>query len=92
MPTEVNQKVKVVMHLPGGYTKVLVESTVNSGLAGHDVHWDIPTEVIPAHLRHLGSRFMVYSKFVSGKKEAEQMTADEIRKTQKISVHEITDE
>jgi hypothetical protein len=52
----------------------------------------MPTELIPPNLRRVGSRFLVNATFASGNKEAEQMTADEIRNTRRMSVHEITDE
>jgi hypothetical protein len=92
MPVEHREKVKLTMHLPSGYSRVLLESTVGVGLAGGGIHWDIPTEAIPLHLRRLGSRFIVFATSVSGKREADQMTADEIRAANKVSVHEITDE
>ena len=92
MTVELKEKVKLIMHLPGGYSRVLVESTVGVGLAGGDIHWDIPTEAIPPRFRGLGSRFVVISSSVSGKREADQMTADQIRAAIRVSVHEISDE
>jgi hypothetical protein len=91
MTIELKERVKLIMHLPGGYSRVLVESTVGVGLAGGGVRWDIPTEAIPPRLRGLGSRFVVISTSVSGKREAGEMTADQIRAAIRVSVHEITD-
>jgi hypothetical protein len=54
------EPVRVVMHLHGGYTKVLVERLVGSGMAGGAVYRDIPSDRIPAHQRELGSRFLLY--------------------------------
>lgn len=54
------ERVRVLMHLNGGYTKVLVESTEGLGLADGGVEWEIPTESIPPHLRQIGSRFVVF--------------------------------
>jgi hypothetical protein len=90
MPVEHREKVKLIMHLPGGYSRVLLESTVGVGLAGGGVHWDIPTEAIPPQLRGLGSRFLVHATSVAGKHEADKMTPDQIRAANKVSVHEIT--
>ena len=87
MPTELKKKVRVVMHLPEGYCRVLIESTIGRG-----VHWDIPITVVPFHLRTLGSRFVVTATSVSGELEARNLTADEIRAACKFSVEEITDE
>jgi uncharacterized protein YbgA (DUF1722 family) len=49
---------RVLFHL-NGYTKVLLERTEGVGLADGGIVWDISTEIIPAHLRKIGSRFMV---------------------------------
>lgn len=51
------ETVRVVMHLPGGYTKVTLEKFEGKGLADGSIGWDIPTEAIPPHLRAIGSRF-----------------------------------
>lgn len=53
------ERVRVMMHLNEGYTRVLVERTEGLGLADGGVAWDIPTGIIPPHLRPLGSRFVV---------------------------------
>lgn len=46
--------VKVEMHLPGGFTRVLlIEIADGRGF------WDIPTEKIPTPLRVLGAKFFV---------------------------------
>ena len=92
MPVESREKVRLTMHLPGGHSRVLIESSVGVGLAGGDIYWEIPTEAIPAHLRKLGSRFIVVARFVGSKREAEGMTADEIRAANKVSIEEIVDE
>lgn len=47
------------MHLDGGFTKVLLESTAGAGMADGGLHWDVPTDKIPAHLRAIGTRFVV---------------------------------
>jgi len=56
MPATLREKVRVTMHLPEGYTKVLVEWTVGVGMADGGIYWDIPTSVIPAlRLRKLST-------------------------------------
>ena len=40
---------RVEMHLPGGYTRLLIE-------AGGLIPYEVPTERIPPHLRNLGTR------------------------------------
>ena len=44
----------VEMHLPGGFTRVRLFA-----LAHGEGWWEIPTERIPAHLRHLGGKVLV---------------------------------
>ena len=78
------EKVTVVMHLPEGYTKVRVERLPS-------IHWDIPTSVIPQHLRRMGSRFLAETTSLSGER-AKDMTADEMRSAMNCLVHEIQDE
>ncbi|HTU20993.1 MAG TPA: hypothetical protein VMG10_23275 [Gemmataceae bacterium] len=56
------EPVRLIMHLNEGYTRVLLERTEGLGLANGGVIWDIPTQVIPPHLRCLGSRFIVANK------------------------------
>lgn len=92
MPVTLREKVRVIMYLPEGYTKVLVERTWGVGLAGGGIYWDIPTNVIPHHLRQIGSRFILQTTGLSGKMEAEKMTAQEMRATIGYSVEEIRDE
>ena len=60
---EMRHPVRVLFHLNEGYTCVLMERLVGDKyVALHDL--DIPTKVIPPHLRPLGSRFMlVWSPF-----------------------------
>jgi len=50
---------QLLMHLNSGFTKVILLGTKGQGLADGGVTWEIPTEVIPAHLRPVGSRFIV---------------------------------
>ena len=52
------EPVRVVMHLPSGYTKVTLERCEGQGLADGSIEWDIPTSKIPIHLRTIGSRFI----------------------------------
>ena len=80
------------MHLPEGYTKVLVEWTLGVGMADGGIYWDIPTSVIPPHLRQIGSRFLLETTGLSGKSEAENMSAEEMRSAIQHVVKEITDE
>jgi hypothetical protein len=62
------ETVRVLMHLNGGFTRVLLEDPLDlaeriaSGalLAEAGRYWDLPTEGIPAHLRAIGSRFIVH--------------------------------
>ncbi len=50
------------MHLNEGYTQVLLERTEGLGIANGGITWDLPTEIIPPHLRGLGSRFVVITE------------------------------
>jgi hypothetical protein len=54
----VRESVRVLFHL-NGYTKVMVERAEGVGLADGGGMWDISTEIIPTHLRQIGSRFIV---------------------------------
>ena len=54
----IREPARVLFHL-NGYTKVMFERTAGVGLADGGIVWDIPTEIIPAHLRQIGSRFIV---------------------------------
>jgi len=47
------------MHLPEGWTKVLLVRTYGVGLADGGIDWDIPTEKIPPTLRSIGSVFLL---------------------------------
>jgi len=60
----VREPVRVLMHLNGGYTKVIVERTEGIGLADGGIEWEIPTAKIPQHLRRIGSRFIVASEAI----------------------------
>ena len=92
MPVTLREKVRVIMHLPGGYTKVLVEWTLGVGMADGGIYWDIPTSVIPTHLRRMGSRFIVEATSLSGQQEAATMTAEEMRSAMRCAVQEIRGE
>ena len=92
MPVKLREKVRVIMHVPESYTKVLVERTLGVGLADGGIYWDIPTKVIPPHLRQMGSRFIVEATGLTGRLEAEKMTAEEMRSAIEYSVEEIRDE
>ena len=52
---------RVLFHL-NGYTKVLLERTEGVGMADGGIVWEIATDLIPAHLRKIGSRFIVRYK------------------------------
>lgn len=80
------------MHLPEGYTKVLVERTRGIGMADGGIYWDIPTNVIPPHLPQMGSRFLLETTGLSGKREAENMNAEDMRSAIRYAVREMTDE
>lgn len=56
------EPVQVVMHLPENWTKILFMRTYRLGLADGGIYWDIPTELIPADLRSIGSRFVVRAR------------------------------
>ena len=49
---------RLLFHL-NGYSKVLLERTANVGLADGGIVWEISTEIIPSHLRKIGSRFLI---------------------------------
>jgi hypothetical protein len=54
----IREEARVLFHL-NGYTKVMLERTEGLGLADGGIVWDISTEIIPANLRKIGSRFIV---------------------------------
>lgn len=58
MDDTLRERVRVLFHL-NGYTKVMVERTEGLGLADGGIVWEISTAIIPAHLRRIGSRFLV---------------------------------
>jgi hypothetical protein len=86
----IREPVRVLFHL-NGYTKVLLEHTEGIGLADGGIVWDISTEIIPAHLRKIGSRFIVQYTSLSPE---EMNDVDAIRgakntvKIQELSEHE----
>ena len=85
MPVNLSEKVRVIMHLPEGYTKVQLERFGS-------VDWDIPTSEIPLHLRGIGSRFILQTTSVAGSLEAANMSPGEMRNIRQYSVREIQDE
>ncbi len=50
---------RVLFHLDGRCTKVLLLRSEGVGMADGGIWWDIPTESIPAHLRAINSRIVV---------------------------------
>jgi hypothetical protein len=82
------EPVRVVMHLNSGLTKVAVERAVSSGMAKSEIYWDIPTDLIPLHLRAVGKRFVVVTS--SGLPEPGD-PADALRAAmQHITIEEIS--
>ncbi|MCL1472707.1 hypothetical protein [Argonema antarcticum] len=67
------EPVRVLMHLNGGNTKVILERIEGQGLADGGVDWDIPTQKIPFHLRKIGSRFLLIKKSVSAEDTIENI-------------------
>lgn len=59
MTAWIEEPVKVLFHLNGGFTKVILERTVGVGLADGGIACEILTEKIPVDLRKLGSRFLL---------------------------------
>jgi hypothetical protein len=59
MTKRFEEPVRVLFHLDGGFTKVILERTIEIGLAYGGTEWDVPTEKIPVYLRKIGSRFVV---------------------------------
>lgn len=92
MPSTLCEKVKLTMHLPGGYSKVLVERTIPLNMGPGGICWDIPTETIPPHLRNIGSRFIVVATQSALPKDRSQVKPEEIRNATSITVEEIRDE
>ena len=90
MPKFQREKVKVTMHLPGDRTQVLVEWTYGLGLPDGGVYWDVPTEVIPPHLRAIGSRFFLTLE-MADEREMATLSAEEIRVSRKWTVEELKD-
>jgi hypothetical protein len=58
------EPVRVLFHLSDGYTKVSVERSEGQGMADGGIMWDIPTKLIPPHLKGIGSRFFLVGKFI----------------------------
>jgi len=82
------EPVRVLMHLNGGYTRVSVVRTEGSGMADGGMTWDIPTAVIPPHLRALGAQFLaVVPRFTP----EDQDSPDDIRRmVGQVEIHEQT--
>lgn len=57
----IKEFVRVLFHL-NSYTKIMLERTEGMGLADGGITWDIPTDIIPIHLRKIGSRFIVQTR------------------------------
>lgn len=55
-------------HLPEGFTKLRIH-------AGGDFYFDVPTEVIPDHLRNLGSKVVLCLDATTRPNSAEEMRA-----------------
>ena len=80
----IRHPVRVLFHLNEGYTRVLMERLVDGRpVSLYDL--DIPTSIIPPHLRPLGSRFMLI--WPSYRVEAAD-SAEEIRAAMKYRVEE----
>ena len=54
----IHETARVLFHL-NGYTKVLLERTEGVSMADGGIMWEISTDLIPAHLRRIGSRVIV---------------------------------
>jgi len=59
MTKKLKEPVKILFHLNGGFTKVILERTIGVGPADGGIALDIPTEKIPGRLRKIGSRFIL---------------------------------
>ncbi|MGV0105532.1 hypothetical protein NSTCB13_04274 [Nostoc sp. DSM 114160] len=53
------ETVRVIFHMDGRYTRVIWERSENTVWAGIGWIFDIPTDVIPYHLRAIGSHFLL---------------------------------
>ena len=93
MPYTLREKVRVINAPSRGlHESIVVECTLGVGMADGGIYWDIPTSLIPPRLRQMGSRFIVETTSLSGQREAEKLTAEEMRSAQHVSVEEIVDE
>ena len=82
------EAVRVLFHL-NGYTKILLERTEGLGMADGGIVWEIATDVIPPHLRKIGSRFIVQYKQPSSE---EMSDINSIRKAgERVKVIELND-
>jgi len=76
----IQEPVRVLLHVNGGYTKVLFERTEGLGIADGGIIWEIPTHVIPFHLRPLGSRFLLMSETLTAElKDTGEELRDAVR-------------
>jgi hypothetical protein len=83
----VREEARVLFHL-NGYTKVLLKRTEGVGLADGGIVCDISTEIIPAHLRKIGSRFIVQCVLPTSE---EMDDVDAIRRLRtRIEIQELT--
>jgi hypothetical protein len=84
----IREPARVLFNL-NGFTKVLLERTEGVGLADGGIVWDISTEIIPAHLRKIGSRFIV--QYIPLSPE-EQNDIDAIRGAKnRVEIQELTE-
>lgn len=58
------EQVRLLFQIGEGYCRVLPENFRGNGGAIGSIHWDIPTGLIPRHLRANGSRFLVVGQLV----------------------------
>jgi hypothetical protein len=62
MADTLKEVVRVKLHMNGGFSRVIAESTEGLGIADGGIEWEIPTNLIPAHLRKIGSRFLLINE------------------------------
>ena len=67
MSKSFEEPVKILFHLNEGFTRVILERTIGVGLADGGVEQEIPTEIIPDHLRKIGSCFILIGNYESKK-------------------------
>jgi hypothetical protein len=67
---------RLLFHLGGGYSRVLLTRFDGMGITDGSVGIDIPTTAIPPALRGLGSRFVVVGQYITPE---DHDTADDLR-------------